>query len=215
MRGLLIKDIRLIMRQKNMLLMMVLILFLLSRNGLEVTLSFFILLSFALGNSTVGYDGADRGMSYLMTLPVNRSIYVIEKYVVTMLPAVFATGIAIAIRFVEAKLLGETSSSLELAFGCLAIFFLLSLVMALFLPMELLGKEKAQLLMNIGAAAVGIAFYVLMKNETAMERIRAYAMNAVENIHGASLGLGALGIWLAVMVSSVLCSLLIMKRKQF
>lgn len=215
MKGLLTKDIHLLLRQKQLLLMMALILLLLSRNGLEFTLGYFILLSFALGNSTVGYDAEARGMLYLMTLPVSRKQYVVEKYMVTLIPAAVATGIAIAIRFAHAKLQGQPANFMELTFGCLGVFLLLSLVIAIFLPMELLGKEKAQLLMNIGAAVAGIVFFMLLKNETIMERMRAYVTTVTAGADKVGLGAGTAGIWLAVMASSMLCSMWIMKRKEF
>lgn len=215
MKGLLIKDIHLLIRQKNTLLMLVLILFLLSRNGLEYTLGYFILCCFILGDSTVGIDNKDRSMAYLMTFPVSRSSYVLEKYMLILLPGVLGTAVAVGVRFAMAWVQGIPADAVEIAVSCIGIFLVCSLLVAAFLPIELLGKGKAQIVINIGAAAFGIAFYTLMKNEAALERIRAYAMNAVEGIRGACLGLGALGIWLVVMASSMLCSMLVMKRKQF
>ncbi len=215
MRGLLTKDICLILRQKNMLLMMALILLLLSRHGLEFTLGCFVFICFLLGDTTVGYDSADRGLSYLMTFPISRNTYVFEKYVLTLCPGMMATVAAVAIRFMAAKVQGQTADAMEIALSCIGIFFLCSLMIAVFLPMELLGMEKARIVMNIASAAVGVGLVVLMKNEAALERIRAYAMRVTESIHGKSLGFGVLGIWLVVMTSSIVCSMLIMKKKQF
>ena len=215
MKGLLTKDIHLLLRQKNTLLLMVLILALISRHGLEFTLGYFILLSFSLGNSTIGYDAAERGMLYMMTLPVSRTVYVIEKYVVTLVPAVFATGIALVIRFAEANLQGLSTAPMEIAFSCLVVFFLLSLAVAIMLPMELLGREKAQLLMNIVAVAMGILIFILMKNGTMTEPIREYTMNAVNGSSKTGLGAGIVGSWLVIMASSILCSVAIMKKKEF
>lgn len=215
MRGLLTKDIRLILRQKNTVLLMGLLLLLLSRHGLEFTLGCIVFICFLLGDTTVGYDTADKGLAYLMTFPVSRGIYVIEKYVLTLVPGMVATAVAVAIRFLVAKLQGQPAEAMEIVMGCIGIFFVCSLLVAVFLPMELLGKEKARFVMNIACAAVGVGFVVLMKNEATLESIRTYAMKAVEGIHGVSFCFGALGIWLVLMASSVLCSMLSMKRKQF
>jgi len=215
MRGLLIKDIHLMIRQKNTLLLVVLILFLLSRNGLEFTLGYFILCCFILGDSTVGIDNKDRGMAYLMTFPVSRSTYVLEKYMLTLLPGVFGTAVAMGIRFAAARIQGIPADTMEVAVSCIGIFLACSLLVAVFLPMELLGKEKSQIIINIGAAVFGVCLVMLMKNEAAVERIRTYTVSAVEGIHGTGLSLGVIGIWLVVMASSMLCSVLIMKKKQF
>lgn len=215
MRGLLIKDIHLLIRQKSTLLLVALIILLLSRNGLEFTLGYFILCCFILGDSTVGIDNKDRGMVYLMTFPVSRSTYVLEKYMLTLLPGVVGTAVAMGIRFVVTWMRGIPADAMEIAVSCIGIFLVCSLLVAVFLPIELLGKEKAQIIINIGAAAFGVCLVMLMKNEAVVEQIRTYAMNAVEGIHGAGYGFGALGIWLVVMTSSVFCSMFIMKKKQF
>ena len=215
MRGLLTKDICLIMRQKNMLLMMALLLLLLSRHGMEFTLGCFVFICFLLGDTTVGYDSSDRGLSYLMTFPISRNIYVLEKYVLTLCPGMLATVAAVAIRFMAAKLQGQPADVMEIAVSCIGVFFLCSLLVAVFLPMELLGIEKARIVMNIASAAVGVGFVLFMKNEKVLEHIRGYAMNAVESINKAGLSAGVFGIWLVMVASSVLCSMLIMKKKQF
>lgn len=215
MRGLLTKDIRLIMRQKNTLLLLALLLVLFSRHGLEFTLGCIIFVCFLLGDTTVGYDSADQGLSYLMTFPVSRSNYVLEKYVLTLCPGILATVVAIAIRFAVAKVQGLPADVMEIAVSCIGIFLLCSLMVAVFLPTELLGKEKARMVMNIASAVVIVGVVVLMNNETALEHIRSYAMNAIEEINKVGLSVGVLGIWLAMMTSSVLCSMLIMKKKQF
>lgn len=215
MQGLLIKDIHLLIRQKNTLLMMALILLLLSRHGLEFTLGFFILICFMLGEATMWYDMADRGLTYLMTFPVSRSTYVFEKYVLMLFPGIVATAAAVAIRFVAAKLQGQPADSLEIAVSCIGIFLLCSLLDAVFIPIELLGMEKAKRVMNVACAAVGAGFVILMMNETAFEGIKAFAMNAVEGINKVGLSVGTFGVWLVMMASSVLCSMLIMKKKQF
>lgn len=215
MRGLLTKDICLIMRQKNMLLMMALLLLLLSRYGMEFTLGCFVFICFLLGDTTVGYDSSDRGLSYLMTFPISRNIYVLEKYVLTLCPGMLATVAAVAIRFMAAKLQGQPADVMEIAVSCIGVFFLCSLLVAVFLPMELLGMEKARIVMNIASAAVGVGFVLFMKNEKVLEHIRGYAMNAVESINKAGLSAGVFGIWLVMVASSVLCSMLIMKKKQF
>lgn len=215
MRGLLIKDIHLLMRQKNMVLVMALSLVLLSRNGLEFTLAYFVLLSFALGNSTIGYDAADRGMSYVMTFPVKRNTYVLEKYVLTLCPGIVATAIAVGIHFVAAALQGQEADPVKIAVSCFGIFFLCSMVVGIFLPMELLGKEKAQIVLNIAGAVLGIGLFAVMRNEAALEQIRAYAMNAVEGVGKVGFSAWVFGSWAVVMLCSMLCSMLIMKKKEF
>lgn len=215
MRGLLIKDIHLLMRQKNMLLLAALLLVLLSRNGLEFTLGYFVFICFVLGNTTVTYDEADRGLTFLMTFPVSRNTYVFEKYVLTLCPGIVATAIAVGIQFAAARLQGQPADSLKIVISCFGVFFVCSLVVAVFFPLEMLGKEKAQMILNIVCAVFGVGLVMLMKNEAALECILAYAMNAVEAIGKVGFSTWAFGIWAVAMLCSMFCSMLIMKKKEF
>ena len=82
MKGLLIKDFRLIKVQKNFLFLIGAIgigLALLSENTVY-TIGFISFIFSMLSISTISYDELDNGNAFLFSLPVTRKTYTIEKY---------------------------------------------------------------------------------------------------------------------------------------
>lgn len=215
MKGLLIKDIRLLLRQKKLLLMIALLMLLLAQNGLEFILGYFICACFLLGDTTIGYDTADKNLAYLMTLPVSRNMYVLEKCLLTLLPGIGATVLAIVIRLGMAWVQKQPVVLTEVIFGFMIIFFVSSLLVAVLLPIELLDTEKRKIIVNLVSSAFGVVWIMLMRDEEALQKISGYAMKIVEKVSMTGAYVGALGIWTVVMASSIVCSTVIMRRKEF
>lgn len=215
MKGLLTKDIHLLLRQKKMLLMFGLIFLLLSHNGLDFILGYFIFACFLLGDTTVSYDTADRNLAYLMTLPVSRNLYVLEKYLLILLPGVAGTVLAMVIRVGLEWIQKQPVVLTEIVLGCVIIFLSCSLLVAVLLPIELLETEKGKVVINLLSGAFGVAWIMLMQNAEALQNISNYAMKLVENITMTGAFVGALGIWLVAMAASMCCSMLIMNKKEF
>ena len=215
MKGLLVKDIHLLLSQKKLLLMIALLILLLAHNGLEFILGYFICACFLLGDTTIGYDTADKNLAYLMTLPVSRNMYVLEKCLLTLLPGIGATVLAIAIHLGMAWVQKQPVVLPEVILTFMSIFFVSSLLVAVLLPIELLDTEKRKVIVNLVASAFGVVWIMLMRNEEALQKISGYAMKIIENVSMTGACVGALGIWLLMMTSSILCSMMIMKRKEF
>ena len=86
MRGLLVKDLRLQMGQKKFLLLLLFMTVVLNFNDnitfvvyyLTFVCSFFVI-------SSIAYDENDNGYPFLFCLPIDRSVYVREKYVFEVL----------------------------------------------------------------------------------------------------------------------------------
>ena len=86
MRGLLVKDLRLMMGQKKFLLLLLFMTVVLNFNDnitfvvyyLTFVCSFFVI-------SSIAYDENDNGYPFLFCLPIDRSVYVREKYVFEVL----------------------------------------------------------------------------------------------------------------------------------
>ena len=86
-------------------------------------MGYFILVSFLLGDSTVNYDAADHGLAYLLTFPVSRKTYVLEKYVLTLCPGAVATVLTIGIRLIAAKISQVPVEIVEIVMSSLGMFF--------------------------------------------------------------------------------------------
>lgn len=86
MRGLLEKDLRLLKGQKNFLLIILLITVLLSMNSEDnFSVTYLTFIAGFMTISSFGYDDNGNCMPFLLTLPVDRGIYVKSKYVLGFL----------------------------------------------------------------------------------------------------------------------------------
>lgn len=109
MRGMLVKDMRLMMRQK---LFFVLLLFLavmlsFSSDGMFV-ISYLTVISTFFVISTISYDEHANGFAFLMTLPVMRKTYVREKYIFGLLLGISGWGVGVLISLAYMILHGDT-----------------------------------------------------------------------------------------------------------
>lgn len=86
MRGLLEKDFRLLKGQKNFFLIILVITVLLSLNSSDnFAVTYLTFIAGFLTISSFGYDDNGNCMSFLMTLPVSRELYVKSKYLLGFL----------------------------------------------------------------------------------------------------------------------------------
>ena len=87
MKGLLIKDFKLMKNQKQFFLMILFfcIFFVVINGNPAFMISYLMVMCSFFTLSTISYDDFDHGMGYLFTLPVTRKIYVTEKYVFGLL----------------------------------------------------------------------------------------------------------------------------------
>ena len=100
MKGLLIKDIRLLKGQSTILLALLVLVAVFMGVVSDVS-SFFVVAYITIFfsifvASTISYDEYDNGYLFLMTLPVTRKKYVNEKYIFGILISIFAWCVGMA-----------------------------------------------------------------------------------------------------------------------
>lgn len=84
MKGLLIKDLKIILSNKSMFLVILVIMGMVAFTDVAISAfvtSYISILFTTLVVTTISYDDYDRCISFLMTLPVSRKDYVRGKYV--------------------------------------------------------------------------------------------------------------------------------------
>lgn len=155
MKGLLIKDLRLLYTQKSGLLLMC---------GLAVALSFYAELgslflvlyvtvfSCMLGLNTIAYDQFDNGYAFLFTLPITRRQYVAEKYIFSLcVPLLFWLCSIVTVCILQR---GDTSVTEQFtwgAFGPLSILF----ITAFSIPIHLkFPSSLASAIVSMGMAGI-------------------------------------------------------------
>ena len=163
MKGELVKDIRIIKNQLSYFGIMVLIAFLLSLNeGMTVfALSYTSFMGMVFGVTTLNYDEYNNGLSYLMTLPVERKQYVMAKYIFSLISSLMFAG-AVAIfcilyRYIMGKPLGELLSA------AVSILPLALILISVLLPIYIkFGATKARLVTGIAVGVSGGTYMGLM-----------------------------------------------------
>jgi hypothetical protein len=160
MKGLLVKDFRILANQKKLGIMYVIISVILGFS-MEPTfiVGYFPMIALFLIMSTISYDEHDNGMTFLMTLPVNGKTYAMEKYVITLI-GISATWIfAVGLQIVSVLIQKETTDIAQMLFGDLFMIPVLLFMVTFMIPVELkYGVEKGRVVVFVIAGAVLILF---------------------------------------------------------
>lgn len=158
MKGLWIKDVKLMAAQKYFFLLILLIAIGMSISAEDVSMMTFSLgfVPFVVslfGLSTISYDEFDNGNAFLFTLPITRKEYVFEKYALSLVLAF----VSLVVMFLFTIFMAAQKGMLldfdgwMIAFGLFAFILLLQAIM---IPFQLkFGQERGRIaiILLIGA----------------------------------------------------------------
>lgn len=159
MKGLLIKDFYLTFKNRKLigiLLFMIIFVFLIQEgNTGEFIISFVTMLGGTLVLSTISTDEFDKSSMFLMTMPIKRSTYALEKYV-------FSFGCSF-IGWVSTTILiciMNPAEALQTLGGAIVVLGVITLFQMLMIPVQLKygGENGRMVLMGAVIAIMGIAF---------------------------------------------------------
>ena len=104
MKGLLIKDLKILGKQKKFLILILILAVMLpfGSDDAGFTTNYIILMLSLLSLSTLSYDEMNGGMMFLLSLPTSRKLYVKEKYVFAGLDLLFAATVSSVTGYVAA-----------------------------------------------------------------------------------------------------------------
>ena len=216
MKGLLIKDMRILMRQKTTFLIIVLLGIFLSANGGDISFSlgYMMMVSATLAISTLGYDHFENGMSFLFTLPINKKIYVLEKYILSVLVGLTVGLLGILLNVVEGFLGAQVPWNEFVATAAVSLAAAM-LMLAYYIPVYIkYGPEKSRvaLLILVGICVAG--GYLAMKVEPVHQRL--YQMlEVLENMKLTQIIGISIVIWTLIMAASIAVSVKILEKKEF
>lgn len=160
MKGLIIKDIRLVLSQRIFLALVSLasILLALFSDNPEFAIPYASFLGIIYGVSTLNMDESSKGLSYLMTLPVTRKGFVKEKYIFTIVFGLIYAGAVTLLCMVGSVLHG--SSAAEVLFIACTVMPWELIILSILFPVYLkFGTQKGRLVV---AMAVGVSGAALM-----------------------------------------------------
>ena len=222
MKGMLIKDFRLLKNQGKSLLLMLLVVAIFMNFITDVGPAFivgYITIIFSLFTATtISYDEFDNCYLFIMTLPVTRKKYVNEKYVFALLSIVctWVLGTVLGTILLLAQPAAEMNAADWLG-SCIGYIFAAWICVSIMLPIRLkFDSEKSRYANFIMIAVVFIAAFLVSSviDYLPMSIVEAgkewfYGLSA-----GGVLGIAG-GITVAAVIISYLCSQHIIAKKEF
>ena len=163
MKGLLIKDIRLILKNKRMVFIVFLVAAILLSTQRESGYGFFagyvIMLCGMFALSTVTMDENDKSIAFLMTLPVGRDTYVKEKYILMSGCNFFGALLAVAL-----CILLQPDQARETLLIVAVTFMVLLPMQLIMLPIELkYGSDRGRMVLMLFCALIAVIFALSKK----------------------------------------------------
>ena len=212
MKGLLIKDFKLMKGQRNFLLMIIAISIgsAFAMEDLTFLVGYMTALCSMFTLSSISYDEFENGNAFLFSLPITRKSYVAEKYTF----ALIVSGVSWVFSTVIATIAGGGNADVIMA--ALLIFAVLLLFLAIMLPVQLkFGGEKGRIVMfAVIGVIVLIGFFI---NEIAdfFQVDPLELMNRLSSMNKGMLTIIAFGIAMFGLLVSYGVSVAIMKKKEF
>ena len=217
MKGLLIKDVKLLKNQKQFFLVICIIgtLFLVTSNDPSFVITYMTLMFSIFTLSTISYDEHDNGAAYLFTLPISRQSYTMEKYVfgliTTMLAWVVFTAAALGATYYR-QIEIDLRQWLVIAVTYLAVALLL---LAITIPIQFkFGAERSRIALIAVGCAVLVAYAAAKIFEAFHIDLSAVIDRVAEMTPGVFLAFLCAAAVAAIGISYSI-SLRIVKKKQF
>lgn len=216
MKGLLIKDMRILLRQKMTLLIIVLLGVFMSMNGGNAgfSLGYMMVVSATLVVTTISYDYFEKGMSFLFTLPVSKKSYVLEKYLLAVLVEIGMAAFAVVIQVVSI-LMGHPTDWVVFLVTGVSCFVVAMILIAIYIPVYIkCGPEKSRVAILIVIGLIALVTFLAAKVKPVQDALLAL-VEALSKMTAAQVTAIGVAVFAAIMAASIGISIKIMEKKEF
>ena len=203
MKGLLIKDYKLMLGQKSLLGMAALmaVLYLIIYKDPIVAVIFITVMCTMFTVSTLSYDEYENGMAYLFTLPISRNTYVLEKYAFALVNCIVTGVIMYVMACGSIKIRGLAISQSDMYSGLAGACFVSIIMISYMIPLYIkFGIEKSRIVSVSGMAAIFLILKIVNRAEKLSDGIVILLIFAVSVI---------------LICISVVCAMKAMKKREF
>lgn len=217
MKGLLVKDFKLLKLQRNSIFYILIIFFgmaMLSSN-VSSSLSFFTFVFSLFPLNSVSYDEFDNGNAFLFSLPITRTGYVIEKYcfalIINSISWAFATTLVMVIAYLKG-----TNNLYDIFVIALALIPVVLITISVMFPFQLkFGGDKGRVAIICTFGLVSLVVIALVKIS---ELFHIDIVSIFNNLPVLNLSTFFVLIYIVAFVMlfiSIKISMIIMNKKEF
>ncbi|MBD5544760.1 MAG: ABC-2 transporter permease [Lachnospiraceae bacterium] len=217
MKGLFVKDLKLMSGQKKSVFLVFLIAcMLMATNSAMFVGNYLMIFCSMLVISTISYDEFDNGNAFLFTLPISRKQYVREKYI-------FGLGVCMVVCFITTlvivgyqSVVVEHYNWVEGIISSVSGIFVSGFLLSFMIPLQLkFGSEKGrQVLIGI-SGIIGVICFVAVGTAKKFDIAIDELSNWLDAIHPGAVAAGFVGVVLVMIVISYLISVRVMEKKEF
>ena len=217
MKGLLIKDIRLMKNMRNSIIMILLIAVSMGAYMKDVSfiITYLALIGASFTTSTMSYDEFDNGYTFLLSLPVTRKGYVLEKYAFGLLlgGGGWLLGSVIVTVAGAVRNTSTVTDSLMMSLVMLPVALLL---LSVLIPFHMkFGGEKGRIVMIITIGLIFAATVLGVKLAEAMNIDLDAALEKLPVMGTGAVAVGAVVISVVILLLSCRISIGIMNKQEF
>lgn len=217
MKGLLIKDFKLLKNQKQFYLIICVVgTAMLLTNVSPLYIVSYVTIIFCLFTvSTISYDEVDNGMEFLFTLPISRRDYVSEKYIFAVLTGGIAWLLSMAVVAVFTVFKHPETDLLQMVLTS-AIYLLMMLIfLSITLPIQIkFGSEKGRIAMIATIVILLVIGYLTIKVLNILNIDVAGILDRLSTVGLAgAVGMAAGGSILVFLISYLISVQILTKRQ--
>lgn len=218
MKGLIIKDIRIIFSNKNVFLFIPILVSMaaFSKTRLAVYLFAYVaVMVISLLTTTISFDDMENGTSFLMTMPVSRKEYVKSKYLLGVVSLILGVVLSIAVVTAVTFLKGDTLDVNGLMLIVCLLWLVMIVLMSVLIPVQLkfgsINGKAVLMCIIIGSMIVLAAMILILRNYS--EETLNFFVNEIMKNMVLMTAAGILGT-VIILVISYMMSVRIMKKRE-
>lgn len=217
MKGLLIKDLKLLKSQKLFItIIAVICCYFVITEKLQFAMTYAAIIFSMLVISTVNYDDDKNGMSFILTFPISRKMYVLEKYVLGMLFMAVILAAESIMMMAATAVKAASYAPYDWLSAILSFLLSSSLVLSATLPFQIkYGAEKGRMVLVTVFICMGIAAYSLRQVFKALNIDLTAVIEKVTSAGALEVAIFTIALSFGMMAVSYLLSAAAIKRKQF
>lgn len=225
MKGLLIKDLTVIGKQKKFLVIVLLLAVFLTLGSEDTGFAgnYAMLVLTTLTLTTISYDEMNGGMMFLLSLPATRKTYVKAKYTFAFLNLLVAAAVGLALSVVESVFKKVAFNFDDNFSAIMGMMLVMGLMLSVAIPLEFkFGAEKGRMIVAgamVGVLFVGIAGYKVLRNAFGIDLLsclnKLFSGIESEALISCIIVGGLFVLLVLIMFCSYLIASKVMRKKEF